>query len=176
MQKLSIQHCTMDDWDEILKIYEDARLFMAEHGNPDQWGHSYPPKKIIRRDIEKEQLYRCVLEDGRTAGLFWMSINEDTVFDELQEGSWPDDGPHATVGRIAANGIGRGVAGFCLDWAFSQSGSVRIYTHPQNTIMRSILEKHGFVHCGRVRSSVLLAYQRCCRKPQTAAASDCQDA
>ncbi len=36
----------------MMKIYEFARHFMAEHGNPNQWEPTnWPPEKLIHSDI-----------------------------------------------------------------------------------------------------------------------------
>ncbi|MBD5518924.1 MAG: hypothetical protein HDR07_10755 [Lachnospiraceae bacterium] len=35
-----------------MEIYEYARHFMAEHGNPNQWGPTnWPPEALIHADI-----------------------------------------------------------------------------------------------------------------------------
>ena len=35
----------------IMEIYAGAREFMAEHGNPRQWGNTnWPPEALIRKD------------------------------------------------------------------------------------------------------------------------------
>ena len=43
------------DLDNIQEIYVYARKFMAEHGNPTQWGQTRPTEETLRKDIEKEQ-------------------------------------------------------------------------------------------------------------------------
>ena len=49
-----IQKATLAQLPEILTLYDRARSFMAQNGNPDQLGNAYPPEKMIREDIEKE--------------------------------------------------------------------------------------------------------------------------
>lgn len=49
-----IRKARSEDLETILKIYEDARAFMAENGNPDQWKDGYPPKKLVEEDLRKE--------------------------------------------------------------------------------------------------------------------------
>ena len=42
--EVEIRHAVKEDIHEIMRIYEYARRFMAEHGNPDQWGPTnWPP-------------------------------------------------------------------------------------------------------------------------------------
>ena len=35
---MEIRRITQNDFDTVMKIYEYSRQFMAEHGNPYQWG------------------------------------------------------------------------------------------------------------------------------------------
>ena len=59
------------DLDRIMKIYEHARRFMAEHDNPHQWGPTnWPPADLIRSDIADGSSYVCVHED-RIVGIEW---------------------------------------------------------------------------------------------------------
>ena len=49
---MKIRHSTVRDLDRMMEIYAFARQFMAEHGNPDQWGPTnWPPEELIRKDI-----------------------------------------------------------------------------------------------------------------------------
>ena len=57
------------DLDNIQEIYVYARKFMAEHGNPTQWGQTRPTEETLRKDIEKEQLY-VIEERDRLQGVF----------------------------------------------------------------------------------------------------------
>ena len=43
------------DFKEILMIYAYARKFMAEHGNPTQWGSTSPREEVLRNDIRQQQ-------------------------------------------------------------------------------------------------------------------------
>ena len=54
---------------EILKIYENARRFMRENGNREQWQGGYPGEALLRADIEKGQLYLC-MEGDEILGVF----------------------------------------------------------------------------------------------------------
>ena len=39
---MEIRQALLEEIPEIMKIYEAARRFMAEHGNPTQWVIGYP--------------------------------------------------------------------------------------------------------------------------------------
>ena len=53
-----IRQAKSEDLSQVLEIYEYARNFMAENGNPSQWGKNYPPEETVIRDIEDQNLYR----------------------------------------------------------------------------------------------------------------------
>ena len=44
----------------------------------------------------------------------------------------------------------KGIGSFCINWANEQCGHLRIDTHGDNTVMRSLLEKLGFIPCGTI--------------------------
>ena len=44
------------DLDNIQEIYVYARKFMAEHGNPTQWGQTHPTEEPLRKALEIEQV------------------------------------------------------------------------------------------------------------------------
>ena len=47
--------------DQIMDIYARARAFMAQNGNPTQWGDTYPPRELIEEDILSNRLFVCVI-------------------------------------------------------------------------------------------------------------------
>ena len=46
-----------DELGRILEIYAAARRYMAENGNPAQWGSSYPRRELLEEDLRRGQLY-----------------------------------------------------------------------------------------------------------------------
>ena len=69
---MKIRKSTEQDFDRIMKIYEHARAFMAEHGNPNQWGPTnWPPEELIHQDIENGDSYVCVNGSGDVVGVFY---------------------------------------------------------------------------------------------------------
>ena len=40
--------------DEIMSLYKDAKIFMDNHGNKDQWPLGYPSKEMITKDTLEE--------------------------------------------------------------------------------------------------------------------------
>ena len=67
------------DLKRIQEIYVYARKFMAEHGNPTQWGQTHPTEDTLRKDIEKEQLY-VIEEQGKLQGVFALIIGDDPTY------------------------------------------------------------------------------------------------
>ena len=66
---MEIRKATTQDFDRIMEIYASARRFMAEHGNPNQWGPTHwPPEDLIHRDIDRGDLYVCT-QEGRIAAV-----------------------------------------------------------------------------------------------------------
>ena len=68
---MEIRKAEMIDLAEILKLYEQARRFMKENGNPDQWGDYYPPEELTREDIQSGNCYVCQ-ENGALLGVFFL--------------------------------------------------------------------------------------------------------
>ena len=150
---MTIRHSTPQDLDRMMEIYAHARSFMAEHGNPNQWGPTqWPPRELIEQDIREGHSYVCVGDDGRVAGTFFFIHGRDIepTYRKITDGAWLDDGPYGVVHRIATDGSARGVGAFCLNWAFGQCGHMRIDTHGDNAVMQRLLGKLGFIHCGTI--------------------------
>ena len=137
----------------IMQIYDYARNFMAEHGNPDQWGPTHwPPEDLIHRDIAEGNSYVCLNEEGSVIGVFYFVQGKDIepTYETIENGAWKDDSAYGVVHRIAGDGSEKGIGSFCLNWAFDQCGHLRIDTHGDNVVMQSLLKKLGFVHCGTI--------------------------
>ena len=54
---MEIRKARLADLEILLKMYESARMFMTSHGNPTQWGSTYPPKALLAQDIEDGNSY-----------------------------------------------------------------------------------------------------------------------
>ena len=150
---MRIRKSTEQDLERIMEIYAYARAFMAEHGNPNQWGPTHwPPEALIRQDIREGNSYVCVSETGRVTGTFYFIQGPDIepTYREITEGGWRDESPYGVVHRIASDGSEKGTGAFCLEWAFRQCGHLRIDTHGDNAVMQNLLRKLGFVHCGTI--------------------------
>ena len=66
-----IRKSTENDFLRIMEIYAFARDFMADHGNPNQWGPTHwPPESLIHADIAAGNSYVCQKND-RIVGTFF---------------------------------------------------------------------------------------------------------
>lgn len=58
-----IRETEYKDLDKVMEIYDDAKKFMRENGNPYQWGDNYPERELIMQDIADGKSYVCI-DDG----------------------------------------------------------------------------------------------------------------
>ncbi len=150
---MKIRKTKPDDIGRIMEIYAYARKFMAEHGNPNQWGpNGWPPEKLIRSDVSEGNSYVYVNENDDVIGTFYFIYGEDIepTYREITEGAWLDDSPYGVVHRVASDGSEKGIGSFCVNWAYEQCGHLRIDTHGDNKVMQKMVKKLGFVHCGTI--------------------------
>ena len=150
---MNIRKTTKEDVSRIMEIYAHARKFMAEHGNPDQWGpRKWPPDKLIRKDIEEGYSYVCVDDSGIVVGTFFFKqgIDVDPCYLDITDGNWVGDNNYGVIHRIASDGSQKGIGSYCVNWAYEKCGHLRMDTHGDNVVMQNMLRKLGFVHCGTI--------------------------
>ena len=141
-----IRLAQLEDLNEILKIYEFAKKFMVQTGNPTQWAGAYPQWELLEEDIDKGGLY-VVMEGEAICGVFYFVIGPDATYDIIENGTWHSGKTYGTIHRIAGNGTG-GVFGSALDFCRSQIDYLRIDTHEDNKVMQHVVSKYGFKRCG----------------------------
>ena len=134
-----------EDLPEILKIYENARKFMAENGNPNQWGKTNPPQTVLERDIRLGQLY-VVVREGKIRGVFAFIPGEDPTYGYI-EGRWRSSEPYAAIHRVASDGSG-GILAEAMAFGWERISHLRIDTHEDNWVMQRAIERAGFQKCG----------------------------
>ena len=61
-------------------------LFMASHGNPTQWGTTYPPVDMIEHDIRMGNAYVCE-ENNRVIAVFTMHLKMMSLIHNLRRGT-----------------------------------------------------------------------------------------
>ena len=158
---MRIRNTLETDLEKIGKIYENAKKFMRETGNPNQWNGERPNAQTAREDMEKGVGY--VAEDaGEIVAVFMFSQENDPTYAKI-EGAWLSDAPYGVIHRIAVAKQGQGIIGYCIDQCFALCQNLRIDTHRDNLPMQRALLKRGFRYCGVIyieNGDERLAYQK----------------
>ncbi len=150
---MKIRKSQEKDFSRIMEIYRYARFFMADHGNPDQWGPTnWPPESIIHMDISQGNSYVCVNDEGKVIGTFFFIQGNDIdpTYRSITDGNWIGDDTYGVVHRLAGDGSEKGIGAFCLNWAYAQCGHLRIDTYGDNLVIQNLARKLGFVYCGTI--------------------------
>ena len=153
-----IRKTTKEDIKEIMPIFEEARKTIAALGI-DQWQNGYPSAEVVLADVKQDQSYLCEL-DGRIVGTFAMLENGEPTYDKIYDGHWltgDESRDYIAIHRVAISVSSRGsglsgkIIAYAVDFAKALGrNSLRIDTHRGNVVMRRMLEKNGFVHCGTI--------------------------
>ncbi len=155
---MTIRRTTAADIDEIVPILDEARRTIAALGI-NQWQDGYPNRESIEADLEKDYSY-VLVHDGQVIGTFALIPDGEPLYDVIENGHWTtgdDNRNYNAVHRVAIAVASRGSGAstemihFVAERTRKEGKtSVRIDTHEGNLVMRRMLEKHGFVHCGTI--------------------------
>lgn len=159
----TVRPTLLSDVPRLKEIFADARAFMAENGNPSQWGDGYPHEEDILNDIRRGVSY-VVVDGDVVVGTFAFILGEDPTYHIIEDGDWADDPrPYGTIHRLAAARGVHGVADACLRYCESKTDHLRADTHSDNRVLQHILTSRGFTYRGIIyvrNHSPRLAYQR----------------
>ncbi len=144
---MQIRNASTNDIERIKEIYANAKKFMRENGNMEQWTGNYPSDELITTDINNGNCYVCE-ENGAVLGVFCLFDGPDKTYLKIYDGEWIDDGDYCVIHRIATDYNGKGVAKTCFDFGLQKKGVLRIDTHKDNLPMQKALSKNGFIKCG----------------------------
>ena len=157
----TIRKSKPEDLPRLMEIFAHARSFMVSTGNPDQWAEDYPGRELLLKDIGSSDSY--VVQAGRAVvATFVLRAGDDPTYRVIYDGEWPDDGPYATIHRIASDGSRKGILHLVMKFALERFSSIRIDTHRDNRVMRAAILREGFRYCGIIRcwnGTERLAYQ-----------------
>jgi len=145
---MEIRKARNTDLPVLMTLYANARKFMAENGNPDQWWGGYPKQDLLESDIKAGQLYVCE-EKERIYGVFVLAMGDDPTYAVI-DGAWKNDRPYGTLHRIASSGEKSGITDCIVRWSFDRTGNLRADTHALNLPMQKAFERNGFIHCGTI--------------------------
>lgn len=162
-----IRKTEIADLDTLMPIFDEARGTIAALGI-DQWQNGYPSREIIEKDIELSQsrvvisggiFTACGSLGGDACATFALIFDGEPTYDKIYDGEWltGDSDSYIAIHRVAISVAmrGRGIAGEIINYATDTARSLgrkslRIDTHRGNVVMRKMLEKQGFFHCGTI--------------------------
>ena len=158
-----IRKATIADLSAADKIYSEARAFMKENGNPNQWNGEHPNRDDVLSGIADGSSYVCE-DNGEVIATFYFKMNaDDPTYHRIDFGSWKSDAPYAVIHRIAVKHHGKGIIDFCFNECFRLQDNLRIDTHRDNIPMQKCLIRNGFEYCGVIylaNGDERLAYQK----------------
>ena len=157
------------DMSALMEIFSEARRTIAALGI-DQWQNGYPNEEVITDDIERGYSYCAEIKgenvEEKICATFALIDDGEIYYDFIKDGDWQNDSGLSVIGknvtylaihRVAISVFCRGtgmstrIIEFATDFVKKHNkNSLRIDTHKGNVVMRRMLEKHGFVHCGTV--------------------------
>lgn len=158
-----IRKANLDDTGRLMTIFDIARKYMAETGNPNQWINGYPQRELIIKEIEAQHCYVCTNERQDIIATFCFIVGPDPTYAKIEDGKWPSNAPYAVIHRLASDGSCHGIASECIQWCAKQINCLRADTHADNKIMQHLLMKNGFIRCGIIyvaNGTKRIAYQR----------------
>lgn len=150
--------------ERIMEIIEEARAFLKASGS-DQWQGSYPAEADIFDDILNGHGWVALVE-GSIVAYAAVIVGKEDAYEKIYDGKWKHNHTRYTVfHRIAVSSqySGQKVAQTFLQGLIEghDGQDFRCDTHEKNLIMQHILEKLGYVYCGKVQiEGERLAYQK----------------
>ena len=139
----------------IMTVIESARTALAEAGST-QWqgADGYPTEETIFDDVLNGQAYVGIV-DGQIVSYAAVIVDGDPAYDKIYDGDWKHHNKrYITFHRIAvlSEFTGQGIAQTFIQGLIegTDAHDFRCDTHEKNTVMQHILEKLGYVYCGKV--------------------------
>ena len=164
---MRIRHATTADLDALEAIYARARAFMAETGNPTQWGPNEPSREELTETVAAGELLVGTDENDVPRFAFVLLEKPEPTYLHIHDGAWPNDEPYLTLHRVASDGSSHGVLDAAVTFAARRARAcgvrnLRIDTHRDNVVMRRAIARACFTRCGIVHmadGSERIAYQ-----------------
>ena len=163
---MKIRKAIPQDLDGIMAVIDEARGTIASLGI-NQWQDGYPQREIIEADINNGVSY-CIenTDTDEIISTFAVFSDGEVLYDRIFDGAWrtgdspsekKDDVCYTAIHRVAisvkarGSGLSSAIINFVREIAIEKSKkSLRIDTHEGNVVMRRMLEKNGFIHCGTI--------------------------
>ncbi|MGE1062527.1 GNAT family N-acetyltransferase [Megasphaera paucivorans] len=154
------------DINRIYEIIMQGRNFLKRCG-VNQWQNGYPNKENIMEDIERQTGY-MLCDAEKSAAYACIDFDGEPAYDHLR-GTWLDQNDYAVIHRMAVDDSykGQGLAKQFfekIETFVCARGilSIRVDTDNDNSIMKHLIEKSGYVYCGTIwfDNSIKIAYQK----------------
>lgn len=151
---MHIEQAQSSDLPILMKIFDGAKIFMAENGNPTQWPPGYPTESTVQQHIDDRDTY-ILKEDGIILATFYLPFGPDPTYQVICGPGWLNGEKYGTIHQVAVNQqlqrSGLGTA--CLRAAETLAHrrgvrNLRIDTHPDNIPMQRTIVKNGYTYCG----------------------------
>ncbi|HBI7177924.1 TPA: GNAT family N-acetyltransferase [Listeria monocytogenes] len=152
---------------QIMKLIEEAKEFLKQM-NIDQWQNGYPDYKCIQSDIREKKAW-LIIKNKEILGYACVDFDGEIAYNSLK-GKWLSNKQQYVVmhrltvsNKIKGHGLSTKIIKFIEHMAIEEGiYSVRVDTDANNLIMKSVLEKNGFVYCGTINfdQSDKIAYEK----------------
>lgn len=148
---MNIELVILDDLNELMDIYDLARVRMVNEGNLTQWDNREVFKTEIIDYINKKILYK-VIENDEIVGYFAYIYDIEHAYDVI-DGKWLNQDKYITIHKIASKYNNKGIGGFIIKYVIDRCKNEGIYnikidTHKNNLSMNKFLTNKGFINCG----------------------------
>ncbi len=154
MEPYTFRPAQASDLPRVWELVQQAKVLMDREGRR-QWDESYPLPAHLEEDLRHRYAY--VLSDRASVIAYAAVVFDGEPAYRRIHGRWLSDGPFVVVHRLAVaeDCQGHGVATRLMREVEKLSVgqgvfSFRVDTHLENTRMRRVLEKCGFIYCGEV--------------------------
>ena len=162
---MTIRKANLKDIDDIMRVTAAAKEIMRQRGNLVQWAGDYPGRDLWLSDIEAGNAY-VVMDGEHIAAVFALIFGEDPTYAYIEDGSWPNSEPYATIHRAASDGTRHGIITEISNYCSLRTPNLRADTHEVNTVMKNALIKNGFARCGTIYladGAPRVAYHKICK-------------
>jgi len=166
---MRVRKAQKKDIDEIMRVTAAAKEIMRSRGNTVQWAGDYPSRELWLSDIKARNAY-VVVDEGHIAAVFTLIFGDDPTYSVIEDGSWPNSEPYATIHRAGSDGSAKGIMNKISQYCSLRTPNLRADTHEVNTVMQKVLIKNGFVRCGIIHladGTPRVAFHKICREFKT---------
>lgn len=177
---MKIRQAFPNEVDKVMLIIEDARKQLAISGS-NQWQGDYPNRQTIFEDILTGKGY-VALQNNQLVAYVAVITDGEPAYHNIYDGKWKHNHSRYVVFHRVA--VLSSVTGQKIAQTFLQgliegidSHDFRCDTHEKNKTMQHILEKLGYVYCGKVPiDGERLAYQKIKTKAENALRQEIDEA